>query len=121
MSLNASINREIDQKIKRIIGLTNHKEITRNDLRIIAKIVDNMDKRWGLWQYASLYRNSCPDIGSFKTDCEKKKIKNKTPVAEVLAENEDINVSVKKEEVKQLNEVDDMTGLSNFLLIFSIF
>ena len=51
MSLNAAINREPDQRIKYISGLANHGEIVRNDLKLVCRVVANMDKRWGLWQF----------------------------------------------------------------------
>ncbi len=73
--LNASINRELDQKVKCIIGLTNHKQIIRNDLRLLAKIAENMDRRWGLWQYQNFYSNNILNDEDFKTDSENRKSK----------------------------------------------
>ena len=75
MLLNATINREIDQKIKCIIGLTNDKKIIRTDLKLITKIVDNMDKRWGLWQYVDCYSNNKLNDEDFKLSSDKKKSK----------------------------------------------
>lgn len=77
MNLNATINRELDQKVKCIIGLTNHKVIIQKDLKLICRIVDNMDKRWGLWQYRNEYSNNKLNDDDFMTDTDKKKLKSK--------------------------------------------
>ena len=76
MNLNATINRELDQKVKCIIGLTNHKVIVHKDLQLISRIVDNMDKRWVLWQYREYSINKLKDE-DFMIDTDKKKLKNK--------------------------------------------
>lgn len=58
MMLNTTINRELDQRVKCISGLANHNEIIRNDLRSICKVVESMDKRWGLWEHSNLYNQN---------------------------------------------------------------
>ena len=50
ISLNAQINREVNQKVKFVTGLTNHRQIVRNDLCLACKIVENMDRKWGVWK-----------------------------------------------------------------------
>ncbi|RNA39776.1 serrate RNA effector molecule -like protein [Brachionus plicatilis] len=47
--LNATINRDLDQRIKVISGLSNHCKIVRQDLRTIVRVVQNMDKKWSLY------------------------------------------------------------------------
>ena len=99
--LNATINRELEQKVKYIIGLTNHKTIVRNDLKLIARIVENMDKRWGLWQHMGTYTNNKLNDEEFKTSSDKRKSKeNKTKRA-----NDDVEIN---EEDNQLsNQTSD--------------
>ena len=58
MMLNTTINRELDQRVKCISGLANHNEIIRSDLRSICKVVESMDKRWGLWEHSNLYNQN---------------------------------------------------------------
>ena len=68
MQLNAAINRETDQKVKCISGLANHRDIVRNDLKLICKVVDNMDKRWGLWNHKFVLNQPKTDEISEKKD-----------------------------------------------------
>jgi hypothetical protein len=58
MMLDAAINRELDQKVKCICAISNDKTIVRNDLKLIVKIIDNMDKRWGLWNFKKEYETA---------------------------------------------------------------
>ncbi len=67
MSLNAQINREINQKVKFISGLANHSKIVQNDLRLVAKIVENMDKKWMTW-LARGSGNGLDDDGEVEAD-----------------------------------------------------
>ncbi|CAF0708312.1 unnamed protein product [Brachionus calyciflorus] len=48
--LNATINRDLDQRVKLISGLSNHYKIVRQDLRTLIKVVGNMDKKWSLYE-----------------------------------------------------------------------
>ncbi len=77
--LNAAINRELDQKIKKISGLANLKDIVRNDLKHACKVVDNMDRRWGLWNYSNIYEENKKkeEEELTKIDLTYKKVKNK--------------------------------------------
>ena len=47
--LNATINRDLDQRVKLISGLSNHYKIVRQDLKTIVQVVQNMDKKWTLF------------------------------------------------------------------------
>jgi hypothetical protein len=51
MNLIVSVNRDFDDRIKQISALANHSKIVRNDLKLIIRIVNNMDKRWNLWAH----------------------------------------------------------------------
>lgn len=94
MILNATINRELDQKVKCIIGLTNHDSIVHNDLKLITKVVDNMDKRWGLWQFTNSYSNNKLNDEDFKTDSDLRRLKNKKSEQESEASKPDGSVDV---------------------------
>ena len=111
MILYPTINRELDQKIKCIIGLTNHKQIVRNDVKIIAKIVDTMDKRWGLWQYSGTYSNNKLKDEDFQTDSDKRKLKKA----------EETSVKIETETKCLLETVDSAEGLLIFLTKASAF
>jgi hypothetical protein len=32
-----------------VTGLTVDKKVVRNDIRLAAKVITNLDKRWGIW------------------------------------------------------------------------
>lgn len=93
MILYPTINRELDQKVKCIIGLSNHKQIVQNDLKIITKIVQSMDKRWGLWEFSGSYSNNKLKDEDFQTDSDRKRLKK----AEAVAGKEPDNTPAKEE------------------------
>lgn len=93
MILYPTINRELDQKVKCIIGLSNHKQIVQNDLKIITKIVQSMDKRWGLWEFSGSYSNNKLKDEDFQTDSDRKRLKK----AEAIAGKEPENTSAKED------------------------
>ena len=45
----AILNRELKNRIRTINGIGQHKTIVRNDLRLITKIIKQMDERWNVW------------------------------------------------------------------------
>ena len=46
----AIINRELKNRIRTINGIGQHKTIVRNDLRLITKIIQQLDDRWNIWE-----------------------------------------------------------------------
>jgi hypothetical protein len=47
----AIVNRELTNRIRPITHLlTHHKAVVKNDIKLAMKIVQNMDRRWNLWQ-----------------------------------------------------------------------
>ena len=36
--------------MRNVPGLTQDKKVVRNDIKLAAKIITNLDKKWGLWQ-----------------------------------------------------------------------
>lgn len=101
--LNAAINRELDQKIKLISGLSNHKDIIRNDLKLACKVVDNMDKRWGLWNYSNVYEvnKKREEEELTKIDYTYKKAKNKAQKDATPANNTPTEDKSKSDEKKE--------------------
>ena len=47
--LGATLNRELKQRVRPVNGLTVHKAVARNDIRLAARIIQNLDRKWGLW------------------------------------------------------------------------
>ncbi|XP_025411521.1 serrate RNA effector molecule homolog isoform X2 [Sipha flava] len=48
--LGAIVNRDLSKRIRSVNGITNHRQVARNDMKICANIINNFDKRSGLWQ-----------------------------------------------------------------------
>lgn len=47
--MGAIVNRDLSRRIRTVNGITSHKQIVRNDIKLSAKIVHNLDHRVGLW------------------------------------------------------------------------
>ena len=115
MYLNATVNRELEQKVKCISGLTNHKMIVRNDLRLITRIVDNMDRRWGLWGYVSCYSNNkiVDDKANVETGKKSKsKSKKKDENEESEAKKEEISSQQQQETSMQMMNEENNSQIS---------
>ncbi|CAF1405017.1 unnamed protein product [Adineta steineri] len=50
VDMGAIINRELKNRIRTINGIGQHKTIVRNDLRLITKIIKQLDERWNIWE-----------------------------------------------------------------------
>ncbi len=44
------VNRDLSRRIRTVTGLTVDKKVVRNDIKLAAKIISNLDKRWDLWK-----------------------------------------------------------------------
>jgi len=47
--MGATVNRDLQQRIRSISGFTLHQQITKSDIKKAAKIVQNFDNRWKMW------------------------------------------------------------------------
>ena len=43
------VNRDLSRRIRTVSGLTVDKKVVRNDIRLAAKVITNLDKRWDIW------------------------------------------------------------------------
>ncbi|KAK3089966.1 hypothetical protein FSP39_008080 [Pinctada imbricata] len=48
--LGATLNRELKQRIRPVNGISAHKQILRSDVKLAAKIIQNLDNKWGIWE-----------------------------------------------------------------------
>ena len=48
--MGAIVNRELKQKVRPVNGVTNYPQVIKADVKLAAKIVQNLDKKWGLWE-----------------------------------------------------------------------
>ena len=44
------VNRDLTRRIRTVSGITVDKKVVRNDIKMAAKVITNLDRRWGLWQ-----------------------------------------------------------------------
>ena len=44
------VNRDLTKRIRTVPGLTQDKKVVRNDIKLAAKIITNLDNKWGLWK-----------------------------------------------------------------------
>lgn len=47
--MGAIVNRDLSRRVRPVNGITNHKTIIRNDIKVCAKIVHNLDEKYPLW------------------------------------------------------------------------
>jgi len=59
--MGAIVNRDLRQRVRPVNGLAVHNQVAKQDIKYAAKIVQNFDSLWGLWQ----------DSSSEKSDPEK--------------------------------------------------
>jgi len=43
------VNKDLTRRIRTVSGLTADKKVVRSDIKLAAKIITNLDSRWGLW------------------------------------------------------------------------
>ena len=73
----AIVNRELTNRIRPITNLvSHHKSVVKNDIKLAMSIIQNMDKKWNLWQENPLELN--PPIEP-KPEVEASKEENKDP------------------------------------------
>ncbi|XP_050422742.1 serrate RNA effector molecule homolog isoform X2 [Adelges cooleyi] len=48
--LGAIVNRDLSKRIRSVNGITSHRQVARNDMKLCANIINNFDNRSGLWQ-----------------------------------------------------------------------
>lgn len=51
--LGAIVNRDLSRRVRPVNGVTNHKTIIRNDIKLCAKIIHNLDEKNPLWTETS--------------------------------------------------------------------
>jgi len=47
--MGAIVNRDLQQRIRPVNGVTNHQQVAKSDIKNAAKIIQNFDNRWNLW------------------------------------------------------------------------
>merc|ERR1719422_1015640 len=47
------VNRDLTKRVRTVPGLTQDKKVVRNDIKLAAKIITNLDTKWNLWSSGS--------------------------------------------------------------------
>jgi len=47
--LGAIVNRDLTRRVRTVNGITPHKTIVRNDIRLAAQVIQFLDSKWNLW------------------------------------------------------------------------
>ena len=65
------MNRDLSRRIRTVNGITSHKTVVRNDIRLAARIIQNLDSRFGLWQNKDEKEQPKSELEvSFRKSCE---------------------------------------------------
>lgn len=48
--LGAIVNRDLSRRIRTVTGLTANKQVIQHDMKLSARIIQNLDAKTGLWQ-----------------------------------------------------------------------
>ena len=88
--MGAIINRELKNRFRAIHGIGQHKTIVRNDLRLITKVIKQLDDRWNIWgtvdhtnednKVAAVVPSSTDDSEISSSTTNVSPTKNKNPV-----------------------------------------
>ncbi|KAF7231532.1 serrate RNA effector molecule-like protein, partial [Nothobranchius furzeri] len=65
IELSPVVNRDLCRRVRSVNGLTHHKPVVRNDIRLSARLVHSLDQRGGLW--SGQVENRLP-VGGTATD-----------------------------------------------------
>jgi hypothetical protein len=62
------VNRDLSRRIRTVNGITVDRKVVRNDIKLAAKIINNLDQKWSLWQKPQENRDAddakaCVDMG----------------------------------------------------------
>ena len=44
------VNRDLSRRIRTVNGITVDRKVVRNNIKLAAKVITNLDKKWELWQ-----------------------------------------------------------------------
>jgi len=47
--IGAIVNRELQQRVRSVSGLTVHRPVMKQDVKLAAKLIQMLDDRWKLW------------------------------------------------------------------------
>ncbi|KAM9441112.1 serrate RNA effector molecule homolog isoform 2-T2 [Clarias gariepinus] len=54
------VNRDLARRVRNINGITQHKQVLRNDIKLAAKLIHALDEREGLWGHGDAHTSELP-------------------------------------------------------------
>ncbi|KAF4523476.1 hypothetical protein B566_EDAN004545 [Ephemera danica] len=89
--LGAIVNRDLSRRVRTVNGITSHKQVVRHDIKVAARIVQNLDEKVGLWTEPG-QKSTQSDIPSFGLVSKNPVLKNITDylIEEASAEEEEL-------------------------------
>ncbi|XP_064473605.1 serrate RNA effector molecule homolog isoform X5 [Ornithodoros turicata] len=109
--LGAIVNRDLSRRIRSVNGIASHKTVVRSDIKLSARIIQNLDSQRGLWDGAGKDSNAKDDkeqvLMSFGGTSKNPLLKNITDylIEEASAEEEELLGGVTDQEEQR--EADD--------------
>jgi len=82
------VNRDLSRRVRTVNGITPHKTIVRNDIRLAAKLIQHLDSKWNLWDEDKEQENK-ESYGVYSTNPVLKNITNYL-IEEASAEEEEL-------------------------------
>uniref|UniRef100_A0A4W3K6M1 Uncharacterized protein n=1 Tax=Callorhinchus milii TaxID=7868 RepID=A0A4W3K6M1_CALMI len=67
--LSPVVNRDLARRVRSINGLTQHKQIVRNDIKLAAKLIHSLDDRSQLWSSESLNEDGRVEVRGLFLPC----------------------------------------------------
>ncbi|KAK7586146.1 hypothetical protein V9T40_004022 [Parthenolecanium corni] len=87
IELSPIVNRDLTRRVRTVSPYTNNKRVLRNDMKLCAKIISNLDKKFGLW-----VDSTAPEEEPFELLSKNPVLKNITTylIEEASAEEEEL-------------------------------
>merc|ERR1719273_1760128 len=122
------VNRDLSRRIRTVNGITVDRKVVRNDIKLAAKIITNLDQKWNLWQKPQENR----DINDAKASVDMGIISN-NPILnnitdylieeasdeeELLGKNNDLEDGEEGEEGNKVTRDEDLCKVLDKLLLY---
>lgn len=112
--MGAIVNRDLTRRIRSCNGITAHKQVVRADIKLVAKVIQTLDKRHELWTdekendengqlgFGLISRNpllkNITDYLIEEADAEEEELLGKSSAEDVKKEGEGVETTVERDE-----------------------
>lgn len=67
------MNRDLARRVRNVNGITQHKQVLRNDIKLAAKLIHALDEKGDLWSHKSQDEGQSTEVqywrSTFSCDC----------------------------------------------------